>query len=145
MPFTSQPLTQLSPLASEALAEPQIQVTDIAAAQPFCTHRAALERRWSVMMSATQKGDSAQYATMLIEIGNWLDEIVLNDMPILERRTLIGFVLTSVHEKRHTYLPKLPFLGWLGAITDYRRANPLTQQKALFWVAEKPEDGCTTL
>lgn len=89
-----------------------------------CTVCRTVEERWAEMMRQAQTGDRARYATLLLEIGNWLDRDVLGSMGILERRMLVGSILTSVHHKRRTYLPGQSFLGWLVAIVDHHQRHP---------------------
>ena len=90
----------------------------------ICTVRRQVEDRWSEMMCQAQSGDPTRYATLLLEIGHWLDRDVLGGMDFLERRMLLGFTLASIHEKRCSYVPGESFLGWLVAIVDDHQHHP---------------------
>ncbi len=82
--------------------------------------RAEGDRTWSVLMAASQDGDSTAYARLLHEIVAFLRVLARRRVPGEQIEDVVQDVLLTLHRIRHTYDPARPFLPWLAAIANRR-------------------------
>jgi DNA-directed RNA polymerase specialized sigma24 family protein len=78
---------------------------------------------WDAMMIAAQKGDTAAYRRLLLEVSSWLRQYYRRRMPPSLMDGLIEDILAALHEKRHTYQPSHPFRDWLIAIARHKASQ----------------------
>jgi RNA polymerase sigma-70 factor (ECF subfamily) len=81
-------------------------------------------------MAAAQGGDAASYHRLLSEIDNWLRRYYAKRLPASMIDDTVQDVLVAVHQKRHTYDPRRPFLAWLAAIARYKWIDAIRSLKA---------------
>lgn len=77
------------------------------------------------LMAAAQRGDGDAYRALLQESAAWLGRYFRRKLPRGQVDDLVQDVLLSLHSKRATYDPRLPFLPWLAAIARYRWVDHL--------------------
>lgn len=80
-------------------------------------------------MSAAQAGDGAAYRRLLVRAGSWLQSYYSRRLPASLIDDAVQEVLLSIHAKRHTYDPSMPFGPWLAAIARYRWIDQLRAMK----------------
>jgi RNA polymerase sigma-70 factor (ECF subfamily) len=87
------------------------------------------EARWRAWMTAAQRGDSAAYEQLLVELLPYLRRFVGRRLNGAEAgEDVVQTVFLSIHRARHTYRPERPFGPWLhsvarNAVIDHVRAQ----------------------
>jgi RNA polymerase sigma factor (sigma-70 family) len=72
-----------------------------------------------------QRGDAQAYSALLGECRNWLARYYRRRVAPDDLDDLVQETLVSLHRKRASYDPTLPFLPWLAAIARYRWVDHL--------------------
>lgn len=84
------------------------------------------ENYFGERMAAAQKGDGTAYGELLETLHPLLSAYAGRGLARMGRRDsgrvddLVQEVLLALHEKRHTYDPRQPFLPWLFSIARYK-------------------------
>jgi RNA polymerase sigma-70 factor (ECF subfamily) len=87
------------------------------------------EARWRTWMTAAQRGDSAAYEKLLVELLPYLRRFVRRRLADADAgEDVVQTVFLSIHRARHTYRPERPFGPWLhsvarNAVIDFARAQ----------------------
>lgn len=99
-------------------------------------HRAAVENFtqaeiWKALAVRAQDGDSEAYRKLLSALVPFLRRMLVKTLARPDDADdIVQEVLISVHKALPTYSPDRPFLPWLMAITNFRRADYLREHYA---------------
>jgi RNA polymerase sigma-70 factor (ECF subfamily) len=89
------------------------------------------EDQWRDLAVKAQAGDSAAYRELLTELVPFLRRVLLKSLARpSDADDIVQEILLSVHKALNTYSPERPFLPWLMAILNYRRADYLRHHYA---------------
>jgi RNA polymerase sigma factor (sigma-70 family) len=83
------------------------------------------EQTLARLMAAAQSGDRQAYGVLLVETRRWLQRYLARKVPPCQVDDLVQEILVSLHARRASYDPSLPFLPWLAAIARYRWVDHL--------------------
>lgn len=91
--------------------------------------RRDIDRDWSAMMAAAQKGDRAAYEVLLKESVPHIRRIVRRSGVRSDNvEDVVQEVLLTIHRARQTFDPSRSFMAWLSAIAQRRAIDSLRQQ-----------------
>jgi len=76
--------------------------------------------RWDEWMRAALLGDQAAYRLLLAELHAWLGAYFGKRIHSGAVEDLVQDTLLTLHAKRHTFDPSLPFGPWISAIARHR-------------------------
>lgn len=77
-------------------------------------------QEWRELMIAAQAGDRAAYRKLLTALSAWLTVYLRRRLPASAVDDVVQETLLAVHDKRHTYDPRQPFMPWAQAIARYK-------------------------
>jgi RNA polymerase sigma-70 factor (ECF subfamily) len=97
------------------------------------------------LMALAQQGDRIAYRALLEACQIWLRRYFARRVPQSQLDDLVQETLVSLHVKRATYDPALPFLPWMAAIARYRWVDHLRRvyrlkETALDAEPEEPQE-----
>ncbi len=75
---------------------------------------------WQDLMRASQGGDAKAYRALLEGLRPWLVAYFRRRLRGSDGEDLVQMTLLSLHEKRHTYDPKSPFMPWIAAVARHK-------------------------
>lgn len=94
--------------------------------------------QWHEWMVATLRGDQTAYRTLLTHLRQWLMAYYRKRIRGDSVEDLVQEALLTLHHKRHTFDPGLPFFPWIVAIAKHRWIDHL--RKTLRYVETELDD-----
>jgi len=89
-------------------------------------------KQWQELAVKAQAGDSEAYRELLTGLVPLLRRILVKGLARpSDADDIVQEVLLSVHKALNTYSPERPFMPWLMAIVNFRRADYLRQHYAM--------------
>ena len=97
------------------------------------------EDQWKDLAVRAQAGDSTAYRELLTGLVPFLRRVLVKSLARpTDADDIVQEILLSVHKALSTYSPGRPFLPWLMAIANYRRADYLRQHYATRTIVTVP-------
>jgi RNA polymerase sigma-70 factor, ECF subfamily len=88
------------------------------------------EQRWAAWMACAQRGDLADYAQLLRELGVVIETYIRVRFGTIDAlEDCVQECLMAVHAARHTYDPRRLFRPWLFTIVRHKTIDQLRQRQ----------------
>lgn len=87
---------------------------------------------WDNLMQMSHQGCEKSYRHFLQEVGDWLDDYLIELDFLGDHSAVIFEILQAIHDKLSTYDPHIGVASWLTAIVDVKLANASNNQSSFF-------------
>jgi|GEM_PF-3424651 len=87
---------------------------------------------WDNLIQMSHQGCEKSYRHFLEEVGDWLDDYLIELDFLGDHRAVIFEILQAIHDKLSTYDPNVGVASWLTAIVDFKLANASNDPSSFF-------------